>query len=90
MTNYYNHQIAWKITTKLFNVHVKDVVTDWSYALAGFLVPTLFGVSPGNFSHCKCFSIRIEHWVEEDSEIEADFSESTSSDWAPASQAHNR
>ncbi len=30
-----------------FNVHVKDVVTDWSYALAGLLVPTLFGVSPG-------------------------------------------
>ncbi len=29
------------------NVHVKDVVTDWSYALAGFLVPMLFGVSPG-------------------------------------------
>ncbi len=28
-------------------VHVKDVVTDWSYALAGFLVSTLFGVSPG-------------------------------------------
>ncbi len=24
-----------------------DVVTDWSYALAGFLVSTLFGVSPG-------------------------------------------
>ncbi len=23
-----------------------DVVTDWSYALAGFLVSTLFGVSP--------------------------------------------
>ncbi len=44
-------------------VHVHDVVTDWSYALAGFLVSTLFGVSPGqspsNFSHCKCFSIRI-------------------------------
>ncbi len=28
-------------------VHVNDVVTDRSYALAGFLVPTLFGVSPG-------------------------------------------
>ncbi len=28
-------------------VHVHDVVTDWSYALAGFLVYTLFGVSPG-------------------------------------------
>ncbi len=28
-------------------VHVNDVVTDWSYALAGFLVSTLFGVSPG-------------------------------------------
>ena len=24
-----------------------DVVTDWSYALAGFLVSMLFGVSPG-------------------------------------------
>ncbi len=47
--NYYNHQIeiAWKITSKLFNVHVKDVVTDWSYALARFLVSMLFGVSPG-------------------------------------------
>ncbi len=30
----------------LFNVHVKDVVTDWSYALAGFLVPTGFLVFP--------------------------------------------
>ncbi len=46
MTNCYIHQIAWKTTSKLFNVHVKDVVTDWSYALAGFLVPMLFGVSP--------------------------------------------
>ncbi len=34
--------IAWKTTSELFNVHVKDVVTDWSYALAGFLVSTLF------------------------------------------------
>ncbi len=40
--------IAWKTTSEIiFNVHVKDVVTDWSYALAGFLVSTLFGVSPG-------------------------------------------
>ncbi len=29
-----------------------DVVTDWSSALAGFLVSMLFGVSPSNFSHC--------------------------------------
>ncbi len=29
-------------------VHVRDVVTDWSYALAGFLVSTLFGVPPAN------------------------------------------
>ncbi len=28
-------------------VQVHDVVTDWSYALAGFLVSTLFGVSSG-------------------------------------------
>ncbi len=28
-------------------VHVNDVVTDWSCALAGFLVSTLFVVSPG-------------------------------------------
>ena len=28
---------------------MNDVVTDWSYALAGFLVSTLFGVSPGHF-----------------------------------------
>ncbi len=44
-----NHQIAWKTTSeiiKLKHLHVNDVVTDWSYALAGFLVPTLFGVSP--------------------------------------------
>ncbi len=42
------------------DLHVHyDVVTDWSYALAGFLVSMLFGVSPSNFSHCKCFSIRI-------------------------------
>ncbi len=34
---------------------VHDVVMDWSYVLAGFLVSTLFGVSPGHFSHCKCF-----------------------------------
>ena len=35
----------------LFNilciVHVHDVVTDWSYALVGFLVSTLFCGSPG-------------------------------------------
>ncbi len=36
-------------------VHVHDVVTDWSYALAGFLVPHFFAFC----SHCKCFSIRI-------------------------------
>ncbi len=48
-----NHQIAWKTTsemitkTSLKNVRVNDVVTDWSYALAGFLVSMLFGVSPG-------------------------------------------
>ncbi len=62
-------QIAWKTTSEIIklkssreNVHVNDVVTDWSYALAGFLVSMLFGVSPANpskFSHCKCFSIRI-------------------------------
>ena len=28
-------------------VHVYDVVTDWSYALVGFLVSTLFCGSPG-------------------------------------------
>ncbi len=28
-------------------VYVHDVLADWSYALAGFLVSTLFGVSPG-------------------------------------------
>ncbi len=38
------------------DLHVRyDVVTDWSYALAGILVSTLFGVSPGQ----SCFSIRI-------------------------------
>ncbi len=42
-----NHQIAWKTT----NVHVNDVVTGLSYALAGFLVSTLFGVSPGHSSN---------------------------------------
>ncbi len=39
-----------------------DVVTDWSSALAGFLVPMLFGIppaNPSNFSHGKCFSIQI-------------------------------
>ncbi len=41
------HQIAWKTTSELYNVHVKDVVTDWSFALslARFLVSTLFGSS---------------------------------------------
>ncbi len=42
-------------------MYVNDVVTDWSFALARFLVSTLFGVSPANpsnFSHCKC-SIRL-------------------------------
>ncbi len=34
------------INTKAVHVHY-DVVTDWSYALAGFLVSTLFGVLPG-------------------------------------------
>ena len=38
------------------DLHVRyDVVTDRSYALAGFLVSTLFGVAPGQ----SCFSIRI-------------------------------
>ncbi len=32
------------------DVHVHDVVTDCSYALTGFLVSTLFGVSPGQSS----------------------------------------
>ncbi len=38
----------------LMQYYSHDVVTDWSYALAGFLVSTLFGVSPANpsnFSH---------------------------------------
>ncbi len=43
--------------------HVNDVVTDWSYALAGFFLFPRFlvfpQVNPSNFSHCKCFSIRI-------------------------------
>ncbi len=51
-----------------YSCTVHDVVTDWSYALTGFLVSQLFSVSPGanpsNFSHCKCFlsgfsSIRV-------------------------------
>ncbi len=29
---------------------VNDIVTDWSYAFAGFLVSTLFGVSPGHLA----------------------------------------
>ncbi len=32
-------------------VHMNYVVTDWSSALAGFLVSTLFGANPSNFSH---------------------------------------
>ncbi len=41
--------MTWQLTKWCINlaVHVHDVVTDWSYALAGFLVSTLFGVSPG-------------------------------------------
>ncbi len=34
------------ISTLAVHDVVHDVVTDWSYALAGFLVSTLFGVSP--------------------------------------------
>ncbi len=33
--------------TRSENVNVNDVVTDWSHALAGFLVSMLFGVSSG-------------------------------------------
>ncbi len=43
-------------------VHVHDVVTDCSYALAKFLVSTLFGAflaNPSNVSHCKCFLVRF-------------------------------
>ena len=44
-------------------VHVNDVVTDWSYALAEFLVSSLFCAFPfpGNpqRSHCKCFLVLI-------------------------------
>ncbi len=35
-----------------------DVVTDWSYVLAGFLVSTLFGVSP---SHSQVATFHSEH-----------------------------
>ncbi len=31
------------------------MLTDWSYALAGFLVSTLFGVSPANPSNFSLF-----------------------------------
>ncbi len=45
------HQIARKTTSEIINkyiyMHVNDVVTDRSYAFAGFLVSTIFGVSPG-------------------------------------------
>ena len=34
--------------TKKFTVRVNDVVTDQSYAFAGFLVSTLFCVSPAH------------------------------------------
>ena len=39
-------------------VHVHGVVTNWSYALAEFLVSLSFHAFPGNPSnvtHCKCF-----------------------------------
>ena len=42
--------------------HVNDVVTDRSYALAGFLVSTLFVFPPANpskFSHCLYSDIII-------------------------------
>ncbi len=42
-------------------VHVHDVVTDRSYA-CDFLFPRFLvfpPANPSNFSHCKCFSIRI-------------------------------
>ena len=35
----------------LETVHVNDVVMDWSYALAEFLVSTLFRAFPGNPSN---------------------------------------
>ncbi len=45
------NQIAWKTASEIIKLkhflHVHDVVTDWSSALAGFLVSVLFGVSPG-------------------------------------------
>ncbi len=46
----------WNTVYILCIVHVHDVVTDWSYALVWFLVSTLFCGSPGQSSHCKCFS----------------------------------
>ncbi len=42
------NQIAWKTASLIHeNVHMNYIVTDWSSALAGFLVSMLFGVSPG-------------------------------------------
>ncbi len=45
----------YEIITFRENVRVNDVVTNWSYALAGFLVSMLFGVSPAsrNLSHWR-------------------------------------
>ncbi len=37
------------------NVHVNDVVTDWSYALAGFFVPRFLVFPPANLSNFSRF-----------------------------------
>ena len=56
-----NHQIYsvenyYQNKTSRENVHVNDVVTDWSYALAGFLVSTLFGVSCPTVLFCMALN----------------------------------
>ncbi len=44
----YTLSLFYALLIETIAVHVHyDVVTDWSYALARFLVSTLFGVSPG-------------------------------------------
>ncbi len=56
------NQIAWKTASKIKNVHVNYVVTDWSSARRISYFPCFLVFPPANssnFSHCKCFSIRI-------------------------------
>ncbi len=57
---------AWLGLPNSVEKHVNEVVTDLSNVLADFLFPCFLVFPPANlsnFSHCKCFSSRIDNAV---------------------------